>query len=274
MAVHAHPDDESITTGGLLLRCAAEGIETTLVTCTDGRLGPVSPEFGSSLTREELARVRADELRDAALVLGVGNLVQLLYQDSGMTGDEQNRAPDAFWSRHIDELVRTLVAEIRQARPHVVVTYDPFGNTGHPDHVQAHRVTVLAIQAAAEGSFAPDLGPAWVVNCLLHPVFPVSEFERWIDSEISAGRPHPFDGKPTSEVNYLRSDVSVTHVVEITDVYADKERALGSHRTQVGSHYPQMYLAALARRDQEHFRVAAPGMAVPVDFADVFRPAG
>jgi N-acetyl-1-D-myo-inositol-2-amino-2-deoxy-alpha-D-glucopyranoside deacetylase len=256
LAVHAHPDDETITTGGLLARCADSGVRTALVTCADGRYGPVNPELGLVLEPDVLAQVRRDELRAAAHVLGVGEVVWLGHHDSGMSGAQTSLAPEAFWSRPVDLLVRQMVGVVRRFRPHAVVTYDAIGCTGHPDHVQAHRVSLLAVAAAGEACAMPGEGPAWLVRQVFYPVFPFSELERFIMDEVTAGRPHPFAGQPAMDINYARPDDVVTHRVAISAVYQRKRDALYSHRTQVGPHYPQLYRAALARRDYEHFRLA------------------
>ncbi|MGH3886923.1 MAG: PIG-L family deacetylase [Pseudonocardiaceae bacterium] len=268
LTVHAHPDDESITTGGLLLRCAAAGVETTLVTCTDGRYGPVNPELGLRLSPEELAVVRAAELKEAARLLKVSHARWLGYHDSNMTGLEQNHAPNAFWSRPPDELIARFVEIIRSTRPHIVVTYDPFGNTGHPDHMQAHRVTMLAVASASEPCFR-EAGPVWEVGQVFYPVYPFSALQQFVDDEVRAGKPRPFEGRPVEEVNYARPDEYVTHRVDIGDVHARKADALHAHRTQVGPHYPQLYRAALARRHHEHFRLAWKAGRTE-DFRDVF----
>jgi LmbE family N-acetylglucosaminyl deacetylase len=272
LAVHAHPDDEAITTGGLLARCAAAGIGTVLVTCTDGRRGPVNPELGLELEPEALARTRRDELHASAAVLGVGEVVWLGYEDSGMGGASSNFAAGAFWARPMDELVGRLVSVVRRCRPQVVVTYDPFGCTGHPDHVQAHRVTLLAVAAAGEGHVYPDAGVPWTVERGFYPVFPRSAMEAFIAEVVAAGEPHPFAGRAAMEVSYVRPDDVVTHRVDIAAVYDRKREALYSHRTQVGPHYPQLYRAALARREHEHFALAwQVGRAEP--FGDIFEPA-
>lgn len=274
LAVHAHPDDESITTGGLLARCPAAGVRTCLVTCTDGRYGPVNPELGLTLTPDGLAEVRAAELHAAARALGVDEVHRLGYHDSGMTGSPHNQARHAFWAQPYETLVERMVDVIRRFRPHMVVTYDPFGCTGHPDHIQAHRVTLLAVEAAAEAHAFPTGGAPWGVRRVLYPVFPVTAMERFITEDLQAGRPHPFDGRPTTEINYTRPDEMVTHRVDIRAVYERKRDALHAHRTQVGPHYPQLYRAGLARREHEHFRLAwrtgSPGPAD--DFRDLFEP--
>lgn len=271
LVVHAHPDDETITTGGLLLRCADVGIGTTLLTCTDGRYGPVSPEYGRRLDPAQLAVVRAAELDGAAHVLRIGEVRRLGYHDSNMTGLPENGLPDAFWAQPTDALIGEVVRVLRECRPHVVVTYDAFGNTGHPDHVQTHRITVLAIAASGQERCFPEAGPPWAVLRLLHPVYPISALRSFVDEEAAAGREHPFDGRDVEEVNYGRPDGEVTHRVAIDDVHEAKHRALLAHHTQVGSHYPVLYQAALARRHHEHYRQAWAHGETP-NFGDVLEP--
>jgi N-acetyl-1-D-myo-inositol-2-amino-2-deoxy-alpha-D-glucopyranoside deacetylase len=190
-----------------------------------------------------------------------------------MTGLPENNAPDAFWSQRIDDVVARLVEIVRSVRPQVVVTYDPFGNTGHPDHVQAHRVTVLAVQAAVEPWCYAAAGPAWTVQQVFHPVYPESALQQFIDEEVETGRAHPFESRAATAINYCRPDASVTHRVDIRDVHARKAAALHSHRTQVGPHYPLLYRAALARRDYEHFRLTWQAGSAG-GFGDVFEPVG
>ncbi|HLN17431.1 MAG TPA: PIG-L family deacetylase [Acidimicrobiales bacterium] len=150
MAVHAHPDDEAIFTGGILARYADEGLTTVLVTCTRGELGygAAAAEPGQPGHDEAaVAAVRADELAASCAVLGVTHAEQLGYHDSGMMGWSENDAPAAFWNVPVAEAADRLAGLIERYRPQVVVTYDADGFYGHPDHIQAHRVTVAAVEA-------------------------------------------------------------------------------------------------------------------------------
>ncbi|TNY37134.1 PIG-L family deacetylase [Thermomonospora catenispora] len=149
MAVHAHPDDEVLGTGGVLARCAREGIRTVLVTCTNGEQGDgpggVKPgEPGHD--EEEVRRRRLAELHESAACLGVRHVEPLGYRDSGMAGWAANRAPDAFANVPVDRAARRLGELMERYRPQVVVTYDERGGYGHPDHIQAHRVTMAAVE--------------------------------------------------------------------------------------------------------------------------------
>ncbi|MFI6272003.1 PIG-L family deacetylase [Micromonospora zamorensis] len=149
MAVHAHPDDEATSTGGVLARYAAEGITTVLVTCTDGRCGdgpggvkPGDPGHDPAA----VVAMRQAELEASCAVLKVSRLETLGYADSGMMGWTTNDQPGAFWTTPVAEAAGRLAELIRQHQPDVIVTYDENGFYGHPDHIQAHRITMAAVE--------------------------------------------------------------------------------------------------------------------------------
>ncbi|MFJ9518504.1 PIG-L family deacetylase [Kitasatospora sp. NPDC101801] len=149
MAVHAHPDDEATGTGGVLARYAAEGIRTVLVTCTDGGCGdgpggvkPGEPGHDPAA----VAAMRRRELEASCEVLNIGHLELLDYADSGMMGWAANDAPGSFWRTPVAEGAARLAELLRQYRPDVVVTYDENGFYGHPDHIQANRITTAALE--------------------------------------------------------------------------------------------------------------------------------
>ena len=161
LLVHAHPDDEASTTGGILAKYAAEGIRTVLVTCTNGELGdhPEAKPGEEAHSTEEVVELRLRELRASCDVLGVQHLELLGFHDSGMMGWEANDAPGSFWSMPVDEAAKPLIALLEKYQPQVVVTYDDFGFYGHPDHIQAHRITIAALDAI--GSDAKLYFPAF-----------------------------------------------------------------------------------------------------------------
>jgi LmbE family N-acetylglucosaminyl deacetylase len=147
MVVHAHPDDEALGTGGVLARYADEGIRTVLVTCTGGELGDGAGGVKPGEPGHDEAAVRArrqEELKASCAVLGVSHLEMLGYHDSGMKGWPQNSAAGSFWTTPVDSAAQRLRALMEQYQPHVVVSYDEHGLYGHPDHVQANRVTMRA----------------------------------------------------------------------------------------------------------------------------------
>ncbi|MFF0205752.1 N-acetyl-1-D-myo-inositol-2-amino-2-deoxy-alpha-D-glucopyranoside deacetylase [Streptomyces sp. NPDC005017] len=156
LLVHAHPDDESINNGATMAAYAARGVRVTLVTCTLGELGEVIPADLRHLSGDALGEYRLQELRAAMAALGVTDFRQLggagRYRDSGMMGLPDNDHPAAFWRADVDEAAGRLLDVLREVRPQVLVTYDPDGGYGHPDHIQAHRVAMRAVElAAAEG---------------------------------------------------------------------------------------------------------------------------
>src|SRR6266852_6248824 len=129
LAVHAHPDDESISTGGILARYAAEGVRTVLVTCTDGAVGEISDP--ALATPDNLVEVRSRELDESVRILGISRLVKLGYRDSGMAGTADNANPASFHQANFDEAVERVVQVMRAEQPQVVVTYDERGGYGH-----------------------------------------------------------------------------------------------------------------------------------------------
>ncbi|MFG2604457.1 N-acetyl-1-D-myo-inositol-2-amino-2-deoxy-alpha-D-glucopyranoside deacetylase [Streptomyces sp. NPDC048514] len=154
LLVHAHPDDESINNGATMARYAAEGAHVTLVTCTLGERGEVIPPELRQLTGPALGAHRRGELAAALRELGVSD-ARLLggagrYGDSGMMGIPDNDDPGCFWQADVDEAAGHLAEVILEVRPQVLVTYDDNGGYGHPDHVQAHRVAMRAVDLAAE----------------------------------------------------------------------------------------------------------------------------
>ncbi|WP_128975919.1 N-acetyl-1-D-myo-inositol-2-amino-2-deoxy-alpha-D-glucopyranoside deacetylase [Streptomyces roseicoloratus] len=170
LLVHAHPDDESINNGATMARYAAEGALVTLVTCTLGEEGEVIPPGLAHLApdrEDRLGEHRVGELAAAMKELGVTDHRFLggpgRFRDSGMMGAPQNRRENAFWNTDVDVAAPYLVEVIRETRPQVLVTYDPDGGYGHPDHIQAHRVAMRAAELAADPAYRPDLGPAHAI---------------------------------------------------------------------------------------------------------------
>ena len=152
MAVHAHPDDEASSTGGVLAKYGDEGIRTVVVTCTNGEFGdtPGGVKPGEDGHDEQaVAQIRLAELRESCKHLGVTELELLGYHDSGMPDWEYKNRPDAFCNIPEAEVAGRIGALIERYRPQVVISYDPEGAYQHPDHVHAARCAAAA--AAATG---------------------------------------------------------------------------------------------------------------------------
>jgi N-acetyl-1-D-myo-inositol-2-amino-2-deoxy-alpha-D-glucopyranoside deacetylase len=156
LLVHAHPDDESIGTGATMAKYAAQGAHVTLVTCTLGELGEIIPPGLAHLAADrddELGQYRIGELDAACAALGVTDHRFLggpgRWRDSGMMGTPGNDDPRCFWRADVDAAAAELAAVIREVRPQVMISYDANGGYGHPDHIQAHRLTGRAFQLSA-----------------------------------------------------------------------------------------------------------------------------
>jgi N-acetyl-1-D-myo-inositol-2-amino-2-deoxy-alpha-D-glucopyranoside deacetylase len=157
LLVHAHPDDESITTGATIARYAAEGAEVTVVTCTLGEEGEIMaglPELAGlgAWAADQLGGYRVAELKAACAALGVSRHRYLggigRWRDSGMAGTPSAAHPRAFTGGSAEEQTAQLAEILDEVRPQVVVTYDSFGGYGHPDHIRAHEITMAAAPRA------------------------------------------------------------------------------------------------------------------------------
>jgi N-acetyl-1-D-myo-inositol-2-amino-2-deoxy-alpha-D-glucopyranoside deacetylase len=156
LLVHAHPDDESIGTGATMAKYAAEGARVTLVTCTLGELGEIIPPDLRHLFPDELGQHRIGELDRACAALGVEDHRFLggegRYRDSGMMGMPDNDDPRCFWQANVEEAADALAKVIDEVAADVIVTYDANGAYGHPDHIQAHRVTLRAHELTGQAA--------------------------------------------------------------------------------------------------------------------------
>jgi N-acetyl-1-D-myo-inositol-2-amino-2-deoxy-alpha-D-glucopyranoside deacetylase len=156
LLVHAHPDDESIGTGATMAKYAAEGARVTLVTCTLGELGEIIPPDLRHLFPDELGQHRIGELDRACAALGVEDHRFLggegRYRDSGMMGMPDNDDPRCFWQANVEEAADALAKVIEEVAADVIVTYDANGAYGHPDHIQAHRVTLRAHELTGQAA--------------------------------------------------------------------------------------------------------------------------
>ncbi|WP_326798323.1 N-acetyl-1-D-myo-inositol-2-amino-2-deoxy-alpha-D-glucopyranoside deacetylase [Streptomyces sp. NBC_01808] len=239
LLVHAHPDDETITTGATMARYAAEGALVTLVTCTRGEEGEVIPPALDHLgpgRDDALGAHRAGELAAAMRALGVTDHRFLggpgRFRDSGMLGLDQNGRPGTFWSAGVDEAAGLLVPVIREVRPQVLVTYDPRGGYGHPDHVQAHRVATRAAELAAAASYDADPAEPWAVARIYWTCVARSAAEKGLAELAAAG--HPFPGTAAvADLPGVVDDGEVTAAVAGGAYAAAKARAMAAHETQI-----------------------------------------
>ena len=252
--IHAHPDDESLTTGLTMASYASRGHDVHLLTCTLGEEGEVIPpalaHLGADLD-DALGPWRREELRAAMSVLGVAHSVlgedpdrgvASRYRDSGMAGTASAEHPDAFVRADLDEAAALVAAHIKALQPDVVVTYDEHGGYAHPDHIQTHRVTMSAL-SALPALAEPDGVAGPVAYCILTPRSWATQDRAWLRDNVVLN-----DDVASTRSNYVVpqqdapyppsvvSDEIVTHVVEEPALVDLQSRALAQHATQVSVH--------------------------------------
>jgi N-acetyl-1-D-myo-inositol-2-amino-2-deoxy-alpha-D-glucopyranoside deacetylase len=212
----------------------------TLVTCTLGEEGEVlvselahlaadrEDGLGQHRVGELAAAMEALRVQDHRFLGGPGR-----WRDSGMMGTPANDRPECFWQADLDEAVRELVTVVREVRPQVVVTYDENGGYGHPDHVQAHRVTVAAFDAAGDPSYAPELGEPWQASKLYWTAVPKSMLQAGIDHLRDSGQTGFFGVESADDLPFGVPDETVTTEVDARDHLDAKVAAMRAHKTQI-----------------------------------------
>lgn len=256
LAFFAHPDDESFGLAGSIAKLAAQRIPTTLVCATRGEVGQIS--HPALATAENIGAVRERELRAAAQAMKLDRLLFLDYRDSGMEGTDENHDPRAFVNQPAQEVVPRLAQIIRQVRPSVVVTFDPQGGYGHPDHIAIHQHAVAAFHAAAAPSYMPALGEPWQASRLFYNVIPRSRIALMRDQMAGLGEdPSRFD----RFAERAWPDEKVHLTVDVTGQFAAKWQALMCHRTQLGDEhlFRRIDLDTVQQiMGREHFALAWP----------------
>jgi N-acetyl-1-D-myo-inositol-2-amino-2-deoxy-alpha-D-glucopyranoside deacetylase len=238
--VHAHPDDESVGTGATMAWYAAAGAHVTLVTCTLGEEGEIHVPALARLEAaqaDQLGGYRISELTAACAALGVTDHRFLggagRYRDSGMMGLPTNDHERAFWRADLDEAAGLLVEIIREVRPQVLVTYDPDGFYGHPDHIQTHRVAMRAVELAGAGT------PAKVYWTGV----PRSVLQGGIEAFAGAAN-NPFGGvTDVDQLPFGTPDDQIAAAIHAPDMAERKTEALRAHATQIP---PDSWLYTLA----------------------------
>lgn len=275
LLVHAHPDDECITTGALMAGYVDRGVGVTLVTCTLGEEGEVLLEdlvHIASHAEDRLGDHRYTELAEAMSILGVDDWRLLggrgRYRDSGMAGTPANDRPDCFWRADLREAATALVEVIREVRPQVAVTYDDFGGYGHPDHVQAHRVLTYAMALAQVPSFRPDLGAAWRIAKVYWTTFPKGVLRAGIETLRAAGETTGFAAMDPDDLPFGVDDELVDAAVDHAECLERKMAALAAHASQVqldGGFFALSNNLGSKAMGVEYFRLALGDPAGPFD---------
>ena len=264
MAVHAHPDDEASSTGGVLATYSAQGIRTVVVTCTNGEFGDAAGGVkpGQNGHDEQIvAEQRLAELRESCTILGVTNLEVLGYHDSGMPEWEYKDRPDAFCNIPLDDVAARIAGLIDRYRPQVLITYDDRGPYQHPDHLHASR--------AAQQAFAESGIPAKLYLSAMRG----SDWRKVWDALREQGAEVPdWEMDPERERQAAESEARITTDVDIRPVLQRKRDALFAHGSQIQDSWFSQLPAEVAELafGHEHFIRAADTTGAPVPEDDLF----
>jgi LmbE family N-acetylglucosaminyl deacetylase len=265
MAVHAHPDDEASSTGGVLAAYSAQGIRTVLVTCTNGEFGdaPGGVKPGQDGHDEQaVAEHRLAELRESCAILGVTNLELLGYHDSGMEEWDYKDRPDAFCNIPQADVAARISGLIERYRPQVLITYDDEGAYQHPDHVHASR--------CAQAAFADSGIPAKLYLIAMRG----SDWVKVWDAlrELGMDVPDRENVDPEMMRRGLESEQRITTTVDIRPVLSRKRDALFAHGSQINDSWFSKLPPEIAETTfgREHFIRVADKTGAPVPEDDLF----
>jgi LmbE family N-acetylglucosaminyl deacetylase len=258
LAVFAHPDDEAFGTGGSLAHFASQGHAVFLVCATRGEVGEISdPELA---TPETLGQVREGELRCASETMGIQEPIFLGYRDSGMLNSPENQDPRALIQAPARAVQRQLVQIIRRIRPDIILTFEPNGGYGHPDHIAIHKHTVAAFHAAADPNQYREYQPAWQAERLFYTAIPQSFFT-WMIQQLKLTGEDTSGLEAFQESGLTWPDEQVHLILDVSDQIEAKWEAFHCHRTQFG---PSNFFRRLPEAQvkqmigKEHFALAWP----------------
>lgn len=231
LLVHAHPDDESILTGGVIALADRDGHRVVLVTATHGENGDGRSVDGI-VDGTPIGELRRQELEAACLILGVDRLELLGYRGSPFDGDGEGSHARLFRTTPVTDVAERLAVLLREERPDVLVTYGADGTYGHPDHVMAHDATVAAVDMLAKEGWTPDKLYMHAVPRSLVDVVVDTARDARIDLPASLARAV---GTPDDEI---------TTVVDVSAVLDRKLAASVEHRSQMNAGLPLAAIAA------------------------------
>lgn len=237
--MHAHPDDEASSTGGVYPLLHDQGIRTVLVTCTNGECGDALDGAKPDADHHDgdaVAEIRRVELDDAVKILGIDRLVRLGYRDSGMMGWPQNADPDSFWAADVNDAAKRLAEIIMEERPQVIVTYNEIGFYGHPDHIQANRITLAALELI-------DYEPTLYYNAIPDSVMAIYR-ARWEEEDRlkreedeKKGIVRAPEPEPEEPLNMGTPDDKIGARVDVSTTNSRKFDALAAHASQISDSF-------------------------------------
>ncbi len=236
LAVFAHPDDETFGPGGTLAKYASSGVEVHYACATKGEAGEAPAELLQN--HPDVASLRATELECASRILGIKEVHFLGYRDSGMSGSEDNLHPQSLEQAPEPEVVGKIVALIRQIRPQVLITFDPHGGYGHPDHIKIHRTATEAFYAASDPERFPEQREQGLsrhrTGCLYYTAFPRRALRFWIFTLPLLGKdPSRWGANQDIDLRKIAEwSQKITARIEVRRFLPKKLEAAACHRSQ------------------------------------------
>ncbi len=251
MHVHAHPDDESSKGAATTAKYVAEGVDVHVVTCTGGERGSIlNPRMDRPDVLANMSEIRRQEMARARDILGVRQ-DWLGFVDSGWPeGDPKPPLPEGCFALvPVEEAAAPLVRLMRSFKPHVVTTYDENGGYPHPDHVQCHRVTVAAFDAAGDPDRYPDAGEPWQpLKLYYHHTFNRPRMQALHDAMVAHDLESPYAERLEKWQRDPGWDARITTRVDCADYFGVRDQALLAHATQID---PDGHWFAIPREIQE-----------------------
>ena len=236
-----HPDDESFGPGGTIAKYAREGVDVHYVCATRGEVGTVDAELLKPYEHlpedQRLGALRGQELRNAADILQLAGLHYLGYRDSGMVGSQDNQDPRAFINADPDRVTGQLVKIVRAVQPQVVVTFDPFGGYGHPDHIFIHERMTEAFHAAGDAARYPEAGAPYQPQKLYWTVFPKGMLKFFVlVLRLTRRDPTKFGRNGDVDLKEIAAhDYPPTTRIDVWPYFEIKQRASACHVSQISS---------------------------------------
>lgn len=229
---HAHPDDESIATGGTMTLAAQGGHRVVLVLATRGEQG--EPQPGVLEEGEQLWERRVVESHAAAELLSVDRVEFLGYEDSGMIGEPTNENPLCFWQADVEEASQRLAQILVDVDADVLTIYDSHGGYGHPDHIQVHRVGKRAAEiAGVPRVFQSTMNRDRILKQMAENA---SVFEDEIEGELEGETAEQMRqrAEAADRGEFGSPEAVITHAVDVSSVVDVKKAAMAAHRSQIG----------------------------------------
>ena len=229
---HAHPDDESIATGGTMALAARDGHDVVLVCATRGEQG--EPQPGVLDEGEQLWERRVVETHRAAEILGVGRVEFLGYEDSGMIGEATNENPACFWQADVEEAAQRLARLLTEVGADVLTIYDSHGGYGHPDHIQVHRVGKRAAEiAGVDRVFQSTMNRDRIMKQMAENA---ELFEDELEGELEGETAEQMRrrAEAADRGEFGSPEAVITHAVDVSAAVELKKSAMAAHRSQIG----------------------------------------